>query len=81
MNALIIIETWLQGNEEDSQWTKSSKLNTNGYQTQNINRINKRGAGIALITKVKEKITFVDTNNYTSFEHKTLNIHHILKPT
>ena len=37
---------------------------------QTINRINKRGGGIALITKDEAKITGLDTNNYTSFEQK-----------
>ena len=51
IDALIVTETWLKDNSEDDQWTKSSKLNTNGYQIQTINRINKRGGGVALITK------------------------------
>ena len=72
--ALIVIETWLKDNKKDDQLTKSSELNTNGYQIQTINRINKRGVGAALITKDEAQITSLDTNNYTSFEHKTWNI-------
>ena len=37
--------------------------------------------GIALITKGKTKTATLDTNNYTSFEHKTWNIHFKSKPT
>ena len=59
----------------------SSELNTNGYQIQTINRINQRGGGVPLITKDEEKITSLDTNNYTSFEHKTWNIQFKSKPT
>ena len=72
-DALIVTETWLKDNNEDDQWIKSSELNTNGYEIQKINRINKRG-GVALIKKDEEKITSLDTNNYTSFEHKTWNM-------
>ena len=57
LDALKITEKWLQDNEEDDQWTKSSKLNTNGYQIQTINRINNRGGGTALITNDKAKTT------------------------
>ena len=48
LDALIITETWLQDNEEDNQWNKSSEFNTNEYQIQITNRINKRGGGICL---------------------------------
>ena len=80
IDALTVTETWLQDNKEDDQWTKSSELNTNRYQIQTINRINERGGGVALITKNEAKITFLDTNNYTSFEHKTWNIQFKSKP-
>ena len=70
LDALIITETWLQKNKEDDQWIKSSKLNTNGYHIQTINRINKRGRGSVLTTKDKAKFTNPNTNNYTTFEHK-----------
>ena len=43
IDALIVTETRLKDSKEDDQWTKSFKLNTNGYQTQTINIINKRG--------------------------------------
>ena len=72
LDAFIITETWLQDNE-DNQWTKSSKLNTNGYQIQTIYRIKRRG-GTVLITKDKTKISTLDTNNYTSFQHNTWNM-------
>ena len=78
---LIVTETWLKDNMEDDQWTKSSELSTNGYQIQTINRINKRGGGVALITKDDAKITSLDTDNYTSFQHKTWNIQFKSKPT
>ena len=81
LNVLKITETWLQVNEEDNQWTKSSELNTYGYLIQTINRINRRGGGIALITKDETKITTLDTNNYRSFENKMWNIQFKLKPT
>ena len=49
-NALVVTEIWLKDNKEDDQWTKSSEFNTNGYQIQTINGINKGGGGVALIT-------------------------------
>ena len=62
IDALIVTETWLKDNKEVYQWTKSSELNTNGYQIETINRINKRGGGgVALITKDKAKITSLGT--------------------
>ena len=81
INALVVSETWLKDNKEDNQLTKSSKLNTNAYQIQTINRINKRGGEVALITKDEAKITSLETNNYTSFEHKTWNVQFKSKPT
>ena len=81
VDAFIITETWLQDNNEDSQYTKSSELSTNEYQIQTINRINHRGEGIALITKDKAKITNLDTNNYTRFEHKTWHVQLKSEPT
>ena len=81
IDTLIVTETWLKENKEDDQWTKSSELNTNGYQIQTINRINKRGEGVALITKDEAKVTYQDTNIYTSFGHKMWNIQFKLKPT
>ena len=81
LDALIITETVLQDNEEDNQWTKSSKLNTNGYQIQTNNRIKRRAKRITLILKDEGKITTLDTINYTSFEHKTWNMQFKLEPT
>ena len=43
IDALIVTETGLKDSKEDDQWTKSCEFNTNGFQTQTINRINKRG--------------------------------------
>ena len=40
-----------------------------------------REGGIALITKDKAKFTTLDTNNYTSFEHKAWNAQFKSKPT
>ena len=42
IHALIVTETCLKDKKEDDQWTKSSELNTNGYQIQATNRINWR---------------------------------------
>ena len=81
IDAIIVTETWLKANKEENQWIKSSELNTNGYQMQTINRINKTGGRVVLITKDEAKITSLDTNNYTSFEHKTWNIQFKSKPT
>ena len=71
----------MKDSKEDDQWDKLYELNTDGYQIQTINRINKRGGGVVLITKEEAKITPTDTNNYTSFEHKTWNIQFRSKPT
>ena len=74
VDAPVVTETWLKDNKEDDQWTKSCEFNTNGYQMQTINRINRIGGGVALITKNEASITSLDTNNYTSSEYKTWNI-------
>ena len=66
LDELIITETWVQDIYKDDQGTKSSELNTNVYQIPTINRINKKGGGIALITKDEAKITTLNTNNYIS---------------
>ena len=81
IDPLIVTETWLKDNNEDEQWTKSSELNTYGHHIQTINRINKRGGGVALMTKDEAKLTSLDTNGYTTFEHKTLKIRLKSKPT
>ena len=40
LDGLLLTETWLQDNEEDT--SGGSEFNTNGYQIQTINRINKK---------------------------------------
>ena len=74
IDALAITETWLKDNKEDDQWAKTCEFNTYGYQIQTIHRINKRGGGVALVTKDEASIASLDTNNCTNFEHKTWNI-------
>ena len=49
VDAVLITETWLDSNDEN--WVKTSELNKNIWNMHNINREDRRGGGVALVTR------------------------------
>lgn len=70
-----ITETWLNNTDNDEAWCKSSELNRDGLNIDNINREG-RGGGIALVwrdtvTAIRHKHGILKTFEYGIWELKT----------
>ena len=71
LDALIITETWLTNNDNDTQWLETTPLNRGPYNLIHANRPSGRGGGLALITKSCYTVKEVKNGSYPSFEHAT----------
>ena len=74
LDVLLITETWLQNMEEDDTWLQASKFCKDDHEIFNINRLDKRGGGIALLYSTEYKIKTVTHTKYNSFESGIWNI-------
>ena len=63
----IVTETWLT--EADNVWLDYSDLSKNGYQIHSVNRKNRRGGGLAVISTINIKIRLLEKGEKTSFEY------------
>ena len=61
----IATETWL--NEDDKIWLECSDLSKNSFQIQSLNRKNRRGGGLALISTINIKIKVLENGEKSSF--------------
>ena len=55
----IVTETWL--NEDDKIWPECCDFSKNAFQIQSVNRKNRRGGGLALISTINIKIKLLDS--------------------
>ena len=86
---LLLTETWLTSKETDKIWLDSSYLNKDRYKLASAIRENRRGAGLALITKKDFKVK-LDNNAevrmfqfakwYVQLIHATITILGIYRP-
>ena len=86
---LLLTETWLTNKETDKIWLDSSHLNKDRYKLTSAIRENRRGDGLALITK-KEFTVKLDSNAelrtfqfakwYVQLIHTTITILGIYRP-
>ena len=60
IDILALMETWLTDNQRDDQWLQTTPINKDPYKIHVHNRKDRRGGGIALITK----------NNFTTKLHR-----------
>ena len=51
IDACILTETWLTNSDYDKIWLECSEIRQNGYKTNNINRKDRKGGGLAIIYK------------------------------
>ena len=49
IDTAVITETWLTNSDMDAIWMESTEYKKDGYQVSTINRIDKKGSGLALI--------------------------------
>ena len=64
----ILTETWLTNSGIDTIWIESNGFVKDGYQTSLVNRIGKKGGGIALIHRNNITVIKVDQKQHRSFE-------------
>ena len=86
---LLLTETWLTSKETDKIWMDSSDLNKDRYKLTSAIRENRRGGGLALITKKDFKVkldsnaelrTFQFAKWYVQLMHTTITILGIYRP-
>ena len=56
----IVTETWLTNSEMDAVWMESNGFVKDGYQISAVNRIDKKGGGIALTHRSNINVIKVD---------------------
>ena len=66
----IVTETWLTNSEMDSIWMESNGVVKDDYHISAVNRIGKKGGGIALIHRSNINVIKVDQK-----QHRFLNQH------
>ena len=66
LDAVLITETWLT--KDDHGWAEACQLNQNALSLSYVNRVNKRGGGLALVTKNEYKATLEHEHQDDSFE-------------
>ena len=49
INLCVVTEMWLSNKIEDDRWVKCSVLNNDNLKLANVNRIHRKGGGIALV--------------------------------
>ena len=61
------METWL--NDDDKTWLECCDLSKNGFQIQSVNRKDRRGGGLALISTTNIKIKLLENAEKSFFEY------------
>ena len=64
----MVTETWLSNKIEDETWVKCTVLNNDNLKLANVNRIGRRGGGIALVYCNNLKVRQLEDANQMSFE-------------
>ena len=72
----VVTETWLSNNVEDDTWIKCSKLNNDNLKLANVNRISRKGGGIALVYSNNLKVRCLEDANWVSFEYAIWRLEH-----
>ena len=72
----VLTETWLSNNIEDDTWVKCSVLNNNNLKLANVNRISRKGGGVALVYNNNLKVKHLEGANKMSFEYAIWGLEH-----
>ena len=68
-DAFLITETWLKNTDHDNSWLKCCALNSGLYVFNNLNRLNKKGDGIALVCKRELKPKLMKSGQERDLEY------------
>ena len=72
----VVTETCLSNNVEDDTWVKCSVLNNDNLKLANVNRISRKGGGIALVYSNNLKVIHYEDANKMSFEYAIWELEH-----
>ena len=72
----VVTETWLSNNVEDDTWVKCLVLNNDNLKLANVNKINRKGGGIALVYCNHLKVRHLEDANRMSFEYAIWGLEH-----
>ena len=72
----VVTETWLSNNVEDDTWVKCSVLNNDNLKLANVNRISRKGGGIALVYSNNLKVRHLEDANRMSFKYAIWGLEH-----
>ena len=64
----VVTEMWLSNKIEDETWVKCTVLNNDNLKLANVNRIGRKGGGIALVYCNNLKVRHLEDANWMSFE-------------
>ena len=70
-----VMETWLKDTQCDDAWVSASDINKPPYQFQPLNRKEKHGGRIALVSKSTYQTNLVKAIHCRSFEAGTWSVH------
>ena len=68
MDICIVTETWIQNTEEDKAWCEISALNNDNLMLHTVNREERRGRGLAPVSKSSLTISKLEMDKPNSFE-------------
>ena len=72
----VVTETWLSNKIEDDTWVKFFVLNNDNLKLANVNRIGRKGGGIALVYCNNLKVRHLEDANRMSFEYAIWGLQH-----
>ena len=72
----VVTDMWLSNNVEDDTWVKCSVLNNDNLKLANVNRISRKGGGIALVYCNNLKVRHLEDANWMSFEYTIWGLQH-----
>ena len=72
----VVTEMWLSNEIEDDTWVKCSVLNNDTLKLANVNRIGRKGGGIALVYCNNLKVRHPEDAKWMSFEYAIWGLQH-----
>ena len=72
----VVTETWLSNKIEDETWVKCTVLNNDNLKLAHVNRIGRKGGGIALVYCNNLKVRHLEGANQMSFEYAIWGLQH-----
>ena len=72
----VVTEMWLSNKIEDDTWVKCTVLNNDNLNLANVNRIGRKGGGIALVYCNHLKVRHLEDANWMSFEYAIWGLQH-----